>query len=66
MVESTKGVGEMKKKVSAEEIKRRSMMMGMVRELGITDANELYIAMRDMFAGALEDMLKAELGTPRL
>jgi putative transposase len=51
----------MRKKLSAEETKRRALMMDMVRELGITDANELYIAMRDMFAGTLEDMLKAEL-----
>ena len=51
----------MKKKVSVEEAKRRGMMMEMVRELGITNANELYTALRDMFAGTLEDMLKAEL-----
>jgi putative transposase len=51
----------MKKKRSAEETKRRAMMMDMVRALGITDANELYTAMRDMFAGTLEDMLRAEL-----
>lgn len=51
----------MKKKPGVEETKRREMMMEMVRELGITNANELYEAMRDMFAGTLEDMLKAEL-----
>ncbi len=51
----------MKKKASPEETKRRAMMMEMVGELGITNANELFIAMRDMFAGTLEDMLKAEL-----
>lgn len=51
----------MRKKMSPEEAKRRAMMMEMVRELGITDANELYTAMRDMFAGTLEDMLKSEL-----
>ena len=51
----------MKKKVSPEEAKRRAMMMELVRELGITDANELYTVMKDMFAGTLEDMLKAEL-----
>jgi transposase-like protein len=49
------------KKVRAEEAKRRIMMMEMVREHGITNANELYTALRDMFAGTLEDMLKAEL-----
>jgi transposase-like protein len=36
-------------------------MMEMVRELGITDAGELYAAMRDLFAEAMEDMLHAEL-----
>ena len=51
----------MRKKISPEEAKRRAMMMELVRELGITDANELYTAMRDMFAGTLEDMLKSEL-----
>ena len=51
----------MKKKASPEEMKRRAMMMELVQELGITNANELFIAMRDMFAGTLEDMLKAEL-----
>ena len=51
----------MKRKISPEEAKRRAMMMELVRELGITDVNELYITMRDMFAGTLEDMLKAEL-----
>lgn len=51
----------MKKQVSAEEARRRAMMMEMVRELEITNANELYAALRDMFAGTLEDMLKAEL-----
>jgi len=51
----------MKKKATGEEIKRRAAMMEMVRELGITDANELYAAMRDLFAETMEDMLKAEL-----
>jgi len=51
----------MKKTVKAEEGKRRTMMMEMVQELGITNASELYEALRDMFAGTLEDMLKAEL-----
>ena len=49
------------KKASAEEAKRGVIMMEMVRELGITNANELYTALRGMFAGTLEDMLKAEL-----
>ena len=44
-----------------EEAKRRAAMMEMVKELGITDASELFAAMRDMFAGAMEDMLEAEL-----
>jgi len=51
----------MKKKPSPEETKRRALMMEMVRELGITNPTELYEALRDMFAGTLEDMLKAEL-----
>jgi transposase-like protein len=51
----------MKKGVSEEEATRRAMMMELVSELGITNANELYAALRDMFAGTLEDMLKAEL-----
>ena len=37
------------------------MMMDVVRELGITSAHDLYEALRDMFAGTMEDMLKAEL-----
>ena len=48
-------------KPTPEEQKRRALMMEMVKELGITDANELYIALRDMFAGTMEDMLMAEL-----
>ena len=51
----------MKKKVNPEEVKRRAMMMEMVQELGITSASELSEALRDMFAGTIEDMLKAEL-----
>ena len=51
----------MKRKATEEEKKRRTAMMEMVRELGNTDANELYTAMRDLFAGTIEDMLKAEL-----
>lgn len=51
----------MAKKVSAEEQRRRAAMMEFVREMGITHASELWDAMRDMFAGTLEDMLKAEL-----
>ncbi len=51
----------MGKKASPEEMKRRGMMMEMVRELGITDADELYTALRDLFAGTMEEMLKAEL-----
>ena len=51
----------MARKVTAEEKKRRAAMMEMVRELGITDANELYTAMRDLFAETMEEMLKAEL-----
>jgi len=51
----------MGKKATPEEMKRRSVMMEMVRELGITDANELYTAMRDLFAETMEEMLKAEL-----
>jgi Transposase and inactivated derivatives len=51
----------MARKVTAEEKKRRAAMMEMVRELGITDANELYMAMRDLFAETMEEMLKAEL-----
>lgn len=51
----------MGKKMTAEEAKRRAMMMELVRELGIKDANELSLALRDMFADTLEDMLKAEL-----
>ena len=51
----------MKKVTGPEEAKRRAMMMNMVQELGITNAGDLYEALRDMFAGTLEDMLKAEL-----
>ena len=51
----------MARKETAEEKKRRAAMMEMVRELGITDANELYTAMRDLFAETMEEMLKAEL-----
>lgn len=51
----------MSKKVNPEEARRRAMMMELVREMGITNASDLYAAMRDMFAGTLEDMLKAEL-----
>jgi transposase-like protein len=36
-------------------------MKEMVKELGITDANELYAAMRDLFAETMEDMLQVEL-----
>ena len=66
MVEYIKGVGVDEKEAERGRDEARALMMDMVRELGITDANELYIAMRDMFAGTLEDVLKAELGTPRL
>jgi transposase-like protein len=51
----------MKKVIGPEEAKRRTMMMNMVQELGITSANDLYEALRDMFAGTMEGMLKAEL-----
>jgi len=51
----------MKKIIVPEEAKRRTMMVKMVHELGITNANDLYEALRGMFAGTLEDMLKAEL-----
>lgn len=51
----------MKKTRTAEEEKRRAQMMELVRELGITDAAGLSDLLRDMFAGTLEDMLKAEL-----
>ncbi|MCL1885364.1 MAG: hypothetical protein FWF98_01145 [Dehalococcoidia bacterium] len=51
----------MKRIIGPEETRRRAMMMDMVRELGITSASELQEALRDMFAGTLEDMLKAEL-----
>ena len=51
----------MKKTPSPEEEKRRRQMMELVRELGITNAVELSEALRDMFAGTLEEMLKAEL-----
>ena len=51
----------MKKQRRPEEQKRRELMMDLVRELGITNAGELSEALRDMFAGTLEDMLKAEL-----
>jgi len=46
-----------RKKFTAEEQKRRAMLMEMVTELGITDANELFETLRDMFAGTMEDML---------
>ena len=46
---------------SPEEIKRRKLMMEIVREEGITSVAELYTALRDMFAGTMEDMLQAEL-----
>jgi len=51
----------MGKKATPEETKQRSVMMEMVRELGITNANELYTAMRDLFAETMEEMVKAEL-----
>ena len=51
----------MAKQVDPIVAKRRALMMEMVRELGITTVGELQTAMRDMFAGTLEDMLKAEL-----
>jgi transposase-like protein len=51
----------MRKEQSAEEKRRRGMMMELVREMGITNAQELSNALRDMFAGTMEDMLKAEL-----
>jgi hypothetical protein len=50
-----------KTKPSPEDRKRRAMMMEMVQELGISSASELYDALRDMFAGTMEDMLLAEL-----
>ena len=48
-------------KITPEERARRAMMMEMVRELGITNAADLYTALRDMFAGTMEEMLHAEL-----
>ena len=48
-------------KATPEELRRRALMMEIVREEGITNAEELYTTMRDMFAGTMEDMLKAEL-----
>lgn len=51
----------MAKKVTEEEKKRRTLMMEMVREQGNTDANELYDAMKGLFSGTMEEMLKAEL-----
>ena len=51
----------MKPKPSPQELKRRAMMMEIVREEGITSVEQLYNALRDMFAGTMEDMLKAEL-----
>jgi transposase-like protein len=50
-----------RRKATPEEQKRRGMMMEMVKELGISDANELYERIRDLFAGTMEDMLHAEL-----
>ena len=51
----------MKKEVTEAKKKRRALLMEMVRELGITDANELYATMRDLFAETMEEMLQAEL-----
>ena len=48
-------------KPTPEEQRRRAMMMEIVREEGITSAEELYETLRDMFAGTMEDLLKAEL-----
>ena len=48
-------------KPTAEETKRRTMMMEMVRELGIDNTKDLFTTLRDMFAGTMEDMLMAEL-----
>jgi len=48
-------------KPTAEEQKRRSMMMEVVRELGIDNANDLYTTLRDMFTGTMENMLIAVL-----
>jgi len=48
-------------KPSPNEIKRRALMMEIVREEGITSVSELYETLRDMFAGTMEDLLKAEL-----
>jgi len=48
-------------KLTPEEQKRRGMMMELVNELGISDANELFETLRDMFAGTMEEMLHAEL-----
>jgi len=48
-------------KPTPEEQKRRGMMMELVNELGISDANELFETLRDMFAGTMEEMLHAEL-----
>lgn len=48
-------------KPTPEEQRRRALMMEIVREEGITCAEELYTTLRDMFAGTMEDLLKAEL-----
>lgn len=50
-----------KPKPTAEEKRRRMMMMEMVRELGLSTPQDIYNALRDMFAGTIEDMLHAEL-----
>jgi hypothetical protein len=60
MVEHTKGVGADEKEGKRERNKA-SHDDGHGSRAWIMDANELYIAMRDMFAGTLEDMLKVEL-----
>jgi transposase-like protein len=51
----------LKPKPSPEKQRRKEIMMEIVREEGITSVEELYAALRDMFAGTMEDMLKAEL-----
>ena len=51
----------MARKGTPTDQRRRAAMMEMVRELGITDANELYTALRDLFAETMEEMLHAEL-----
>lgn len=51
----------MKNKPSPEDKRRRALLMEMVHELGIQDANDLQLALRDLFADTMEEMLKAEL-----